>query len=350
MFLFTTPSPTATPPPTGPTPVIDAIRQGATTTGTDFDYLVRTAKRESALDPNAKAPTSSATGLFQFIEQTWLGLVKSDGDKAGLGNEARAVTARGDGSFGVSDPETRQAILKLREDPRVASVMAGALTQQNRDALAGSLGRQPTGGELYMAHVLGARGAAELVGARQTNPTRAAALDFPEAARANRGIFFDRAGRARGAGEVYDVLSAAQAGTAQPGAAASDAARTVAPVAAAQPKGLQGLFQTGIRPGPVSDAVSKIWRSHDTAAPSRSAALAFFPRTNQSPDAEPAPAEAAPQVVEAWPDIGTASRPADPSIPLPPARPSASVLAAPAAARASGRPKVTRAFTEAARP
>jgi len=82
MFLFTTPAePRASAPAT---PVVDAIRQGAEQTGTDFEYLLSTAKRESALDPTAKAPTSSATGLFQFIEQTWLGLMKTEGGKLGL--------------------------------------------------------------------------------------------------------------------------------------------------------------------------------------------------------------------------------------------------------------------------
>ncbi|MGL4729664.1 MAG: transglycosylase SLT domain-containing protein, partial [Bosea sp. (in: a-proteobacteria)] len=83
MFLFTTPSAReakSTPAVNGnaqganlpATPVTMAIRDGAAKTGTDFGYLVRTAQRESALDPNAKARTSSATGLFQFIDQTWL--------------------------------------------------------------------------------------------------------------------------------------------------------------------------------------------------------------------------------------------------------------------------------------
>ena len=61
-----------------------AIRQAASETGTDFDYLWRTAKRESGLNPNARASTSSATGLFQFTNQTWLSMVERYGDKYGL--------------------------------------------------------------------------------------------------------------------------------------------------------------------------------------------------------------------------------------------------------------------------
>ena len=165
MFLFTTPN-TAQPSASSPTgsaasvpatPVTDAIRKGASATGTDFDYLLRTAKRESALDPAAKAPTSSATGLFQFIEQTWLGVVKNDGPALGLSNAASAIVARGDGTYTVPDAAARQAILKLREEPETASAMAGALTRRNREALTAATGRAPSNGELYLAHVLGAR-------------------------------------------------------------------------------------------------------------------------------------------------------------------------------------------------
>ena len=126
--------------------VVDAIRSGARSTGTEFDYLLATAKRESSLDPSAKAATSSATGLFQFIEQTWLGTMKNAGPKLGLSAYADAITARPNGTYAVEDATTRQTILDLRRDPAVAATMAGALTQRNGEALTAALGREPTGG------------------------------------------------------------------------------------------------------------------------------------------------------------------------------------------------------------
>lgn len=278
MFLFTTPpTPTTRAPEPPSTPVVDAIRAGAERTGTGFEYLLATAKRESALDPTAKASTSSATGLFQFIEQTWLGLVRSEGDKVGLATEAKAVVARGDGGLTVADPDARQAILKLREDPALASHMAGALTRQNQEALAAATGREPSSGELYMAHVLGARGATELIAAAGREPGRVAAIDFPEAARANRAIFYERGGRPRGAGEVYAALAASHSGR----------AATTVPVAAtvtdapsvSRPSGLNGMFQTGPRSGPISDAVAKIWRVNNEGGRLRTASLSYFPRS-----------------------------------------------------------------------
>ena len=53
------------------------IRQAARETGADFEYLAQTAARESNFDPQAQARTSSAAGMFQFIEQTWLGMMRN---------------------------------------------------------------------------------------------------------------------------------------------------------------------------------------------------------------------------------------------------------------------------------
>jgi soluble lytic murein transglycosylase-like protein len=54
------------------TNVTGAIRQASRLTGASFDYLLATAQVESGFNPNSAASTSSARGLFQFIEQTWL--------------------------------------------------------------------------------------------------------------------------------------------------------------------------------------------------------------------------------------------------------------------------------------
>lgn len=337
MFLFTTPTgaPSSPPPstPSSPTvpagPVTDAIRRGAERTGTSFDYLVATAKRESALDPTAKASTSSASGLFQFIEQTWLGVVKSDGDKAGLGPYSDAITARPDGTLAVGDAATKQAILKLREDPAVASVMAGALTRQNRDALAAATGREPTGGELYVAHVLGARSAADLIRAARQSPDKTAALDFPDAAAANRGIFYDRAGRPRGAAEVYATLASGGTGSAPAVTSTAEPATSVTadPPVEAYGSGGTSLFQTGRRAGPISDAVAKIWRANQGSVRPPSSATPFFPRgdaTTAGAGAD-APGAVVADAAAVAPDSTTPSTAAAPifdaSVPWPPARP-----------------------------
>src|SRR5258708_6798563 len=135
--------------------IAGAIKQAASTTGTSFEYLLATAKMESNFNPKASASTSSARGLYQFIDQTWLGTVKEAGAQLGYGKYADAIAQSPSGSYSVSDPAARSAIMKLRDDPDAASSMAAVLTQSNSFKLIGKIGRRPTDGELYMAHFMG---------------------------------------------------------------------------------------------------------------------------------------------------------------------------------------------------
>ena len=187
--------------------VVGAIRQAAGTTGASFEYLVATAKMESDFNPTAGASTSSAHGLYQFIDQTWLGTVKEAGAALGYGQYADAISKSSSGSYSVSDPTARSAIMKLRDDPVVASAMAGILTQSNSFNLTGKIGRRPTDAELYMAHFMGVGGAAKLITNAEDNPKASGAQLFPNAAAANRSIFYDSTGRARSVSEVYSVLT-----------------------------------------------------------------------------------------------------------------------------------------------
>lgn len=234
MFLFTT-TPSAPEPSQQPTEsgIARHLRQAADATGISFDYLMRTAKRESGLNPAAKAQSSSATGLFQFIEQTWLGLVKKEGANHGLAAEAEAIQQDRSGRYVVPDEAQRKQILNLRKDPALASTFAGVFTQKNRDVLKGQLNREPNSAELYMAHFLGVNGASELIGLAQANPTQSAASAFPDAASANRSIFFDGKGRARTVREVYARLSSFHTGG-EAEAAPATAVAAAQPMAAAE--------------------------------------------------------------------------------------------------------------------
>src|SRR3954463_9224696 len=96
--------------------VVQALQKAAAATGSDFHYLLGTAMRESSLKPAAQSSTSSAAGLFQFIDQTWLGLVKEHGARHGLGNYAAAISKDSDGRY-HADTGARASILALRKDP-----------------------------------------------------------------------------------------------------------------------------------------------------------------------------------------------------------------------------------------
>lgn len=204
------------------------LRRASAETGIDFKYLLQTAERESSLNPTLKAGASSATGLFQFVDQTWLATVKSDGARFGLAKEARQIEQNADGQFFVRDSARRRAILDLRKDPELSAKLAGALTQKNADYLARATGREPTGEELYVAHFLGAKGAVDLVRASREQPEQSAARLFPEAARATRTIFYDASGGERTASEVYGLLTSRHESGSFPRAPGSDPENTLA--------------------------------------------------------------------------------------------------------------------------
>jgi hypothetical protein len=221
--------------------VIGAIRNAARATGTDFQYLLATAQVESGLNPTASVSSSSARGLFQFIDQTWLSTLKQAGPALGYGRYADAIVQTPSGGYTVSDPAMRQRILALRDDPAVNAAMAGAFTQQNAAVLRQQIGRSPSEGDLYVAHFFGAGGAAQLINLASQNPDATAAPIFPNAAKANPSIFYDRQGHARSVSDVYHVLTArydvARASPAVPasGVAAATQPTNAAPVAPAAP-------------------------------------------------------------------------------------------------------------------
>jgi hypothetical protein len=181
-----------------------AFRRASCATGVDFDFLMRTARRESALNPQAQARTSSAAGLFQFIEQTWLATLKQNGHRHGYGQYADLIHRGSDGRWRVQG-SARNVVMDLRFDAHAASVMAAELTSSNAAYLRGRTGREPGGGDLYAAHFLGPAGAATLMEAMVTRPGASAAALFPQAAAANRSIFY-RGGRPATVAEVHANL------------------------------------------------------------------------------------------------------------------------------------------------
>jgi hypothetical protein len=186
------------------TPVRDAIRAAASATGIGFDYLVTTAERESSLNPLARAHSSSASGLFQFIDSSWLSTMKEHGAELGFAQEAGAIRSTANG-FVIDDQAMRQHIMALRFDPKANALMGAAYTQQNLSQLQSALGRAPSAGELYIAHFLGAQGASKFILGATQSPGASAADLFPQAALANPSIFYDH-GNKRSLGAVYALL------------------------------------------------------------------------------------------------------------------------------------------------
>ncbi|WP_292636610.1 lytic transglycosylase domain-containing protein [Novosphingobium aerophilum] len=192
-----------------------AIARAAQATGVDFQYLMAQARLESSLDPGAHADTSSAAGLFQFTNGTWLNTLGRHAADHGMAWVQQAISGGG-----LSDPGTRAQIMGLRYDADASALMAAELANDNRADLTARLGREPDSAELYLAHFLGSAGAGQFLSALAADPSQSAASILPAAAAANRSIFFQNgAGGSspRSLGGVMDLMRAKMAGAMEGG-------------------------------------------------------------------------------------------------------------------------------------
>jgi hypothetical protein len=181
--------------------IVASIGQAAARTGVDFAYLLANARAESGLNPHARAATSSAAGLFQFTDATWLGMIARHGARHGLAWAADALKAGAPAGM-------KQAILALRENADVAATMAAEFTRDNAAKLESALGRAASSADLYLAAFFGAGGAVKFLNAMASSPGMAAASLLPAAAAANRSTFFARDGSPRSLAEVHALVAA----------------------------------------------------------------------------------------------------------------------------------------------
>lgn len=187
--------------------ILGAIVEASKKTGANSGYLLHIALRESGLALGAQAPTSSATGPFQFIQQTWYQMLGTYGPKHGLEAEAALLKKQANGSYTPVSAAARTEVLALRTDPTAAALMAGELTMENAKSMERLLGRSPAHGELYAAHVFGPAGAAKLVQTRDTAAATSAASILPSAAAANKWLFYTSGGTPRSVASLFDELS-----------------------------------------------------------------------------------------------------------------------------------------------
>jgi hypothetical protein len=165
------------------------VRTAADDVGVDPGYLLAVAALESSFDPTARAPGTTARGLYQFTEDTWLRVVKVFGEKHGLAAYATAIVVTADGAVSLPDAALRKTLLELRNDAAVAAVMAAELALDNKTRLERLLGRPVSTGEIYLAHFLGLTSAARMIEAAYTRPHVPAARVLPAAAETNPGVF-----------------------------------------------------------------------------------------------------------------------------------------------------------------
>lgn len=245
---------------------VGAIARAAQATGVDFRYLMAQARLESGFDPAARATTSSATGLYQFTEGTWLSTLDRHGAAHGLDWAQGAISGGR-----VNDPTMRAQILALRGNPDASALMAAELAGDNAADLTPVLGRNPDPTELYLAHFLGSAGAQQFLSALAVDPSQSAASVLPKAAAANQAIFYG-AGGARSLGQVMDLMrSRVSAAMGEASAGGGDAAlyAGLSPATAASwlPVAGNGLPDVAAPPAPASGPLAQEFANWRAAMP-----------------------------------------------------------------------------------
>lgn len=159
--------------------VLGVIQKASEIVGIDPTYMLLKAKQESGFNPNAQARTSSAGGLYQFLDSTWLTTVKNH--KGLIENNMPGIDI---------DTMSRKDILALKTNAYASALMGAAYAKDNKQYLENSLpGFEANSGALYMAHFLGPAGAKKLYEHMMKDPTASAAALFPQAAAANKSVF-----------------------------------------------------------------------------------------------------------------------------------------------------------------
>ncbi|MGX5734117.1 transglycosylase SLT domain-containing protein [Bosea thiooxidans] len=173
--------------------LVELIVRASKVVGADPTLLMAVADKESSFSTAVKAQTSSATGLYQFIEQTWLGVIYEFGAKHGLAAEARLI-GRSGRQFVIGDANERQRVLDMRREPYISALLAAEMLKRDTLRLERALGRHLTGGEIYLIHFLGPDAAQTFIETMEEQPGVKAAELLPKPAQANRPIFYADAG------------------------------------------------------------------------------------------------------------------------------------------------------------
>lgn len=190
--------------------IVERVVEAANKTEMDPALLMAIADKESNFSTTAKARTSSASGLFQFVEKTWLRALKDFGHRYGRSEEAKAIAGDAEAPPSVG-PQKRAQILNLRNDPYLSAALAAEMLKKDGAKIAEKIGRPLTAGETYLIHFLGPDDTERFMRAMDESPQMSAAALLPKPARANKPIFYEQQGRrlkVRTVSEVHEAFEA----------------------------------------------------------------------------------------------------------------------------------------------
>ncbi len=163
--------------------VANMIKEVSKASGVDENLLLTVAMMESSMNPQAGARTSSAKGLFQFINGTWKAELEKHANKYGIPATAGPFDPVANALLGA---EYLRSGAKTVEKAMPEGVTAGPA-------------------DLYLAHFLGPGGASRFLRNLYKTPDRIAAEDFLKPAAANPGVFTDK-GRPISYREIHEKL------------------------------------------------------------------------------------------------------------------------------------------------
>ena len=189
--------------------VLDAILVASRTHGVDPIFMLSTAWTESRLRPAIRNPGSSASGLFQYTERTWLNALREFGGPHGVAHLAHAANDRS-----LPQAERSRAYREavgLRSNARLNAMMAAGHMRMFSDAYRARFRREPRFTDLHVMHMLGDTSGLHFIAVVQREPGRSVSEFLGEDAMdANAGIFRRngvRGGAALSVGEVYRIMS-----------------------------------------------------------------------------------------------------------------------------------------------
>ena len=191
--------------------IIDTLYRTSRNTGVDFKLLVVTAMIESDLGRMTISSSSSARGIYQFIEPTWLVLMKRYGERIGYKAYADMIEI----NKKTRQPQVthggiimRQKILDLRYNKRIASlVKAYQIKDEERVLKSFKNGQNINITDHYIAHMLGLSLARTFYQLKQSESavilSNLKNRKFHEAISLNRSFFYNANGSGLNASDAY---------------------------------------------------------------------------------------------------------------------------------------------------
>lgn len=228
MHFFSQPGAQAAPTAKAPTSTAAPWEFNVPTSGPNISGIVGA---ESGGNPNAKNPYSTAAGLGQFIQGTWM-----DAD------------LRKRAGFDKIDDKTWESLRQGEAGIPAQLAMTQAYAQRNAETWEKRYSRAPDAGQLYGMHFLDAQPFIYLTEAAAATPQADASKMFPEAAKANPSVFYkDKARKQpRNAAELYAEI------TRRGGGAQSNDPWTFPQLQGLDPQQMMGMIPNPTRPNPVS--------------------------------------------------------------------------------------------------